>query len=212
MDCARARDGTCRVDWRCPPHRWTRAGRVRHRSAPRCRGGVPAGWRGIPGLLRTGATSRQSRPRCRPPGVAPVAHRVRRETKTSGRRTPTGRWSKKTRRSPEFRTFFFFPDGFCWILRRLCTLVGHVDCYRCRTEMLRIGYELRPVRLLRHLIRESQGQDLIEYALLIAIVSLGLISVVGPVAEKVSTFYSATSGALADDSGGNQGNGQGNGQ
>ena len=62
--------------------------------------------------------------------------------------------------------------------------------------------EIAPSRI-RRLFRRTEGQDLIEYALLIAILSVVLISTLSGVGTKVSDMWGMANTALpADDSGG----------
>ena len=77
----------------------------------------------------------------------------------------------------------------------------------------RTGFARSALRLLRQLIRRSHGQDLIEYALLIGIVSIGVLAVIGPISQTVFELYDTTATSLPSagpDPGGN-GNGRGNG-
>jgi len=50
---------------------------------------------------------------------------------------------------------------------------------------------------LIRLWKETEGQDLVEYALIVATIALGLISVVGQVATALSTVYANIVGSLA---------------
>ena len=71
--------------------------------------------------------------------------------------------------------------------------------------------------MLRQLVRRSHGQDLIEYALLIGIVSIGVLAVIGPISQTVFELYDTTATTLPSagpdpgDSGNGRGNGRGNG-
>ncbi len=45
-------------------------------------------------------------------------------------------------------------------------------------------------RTITRLIREESGQDLIEYGLLIGIITAGAIAFVGPIGSKVASYFS----------------------
>jgi Flp pilus assembly pilin Flp len=47
----------------------------------------------------------------------------------------------------------------------------------------------RVLSLLRRLLRRNDGQDLIEYGLLIGMLSVALVTSLGHVSGKVSTIY-----------------------
>ena len=49
--------------------------------------------------------------------------------------------------------------------------------------------------LVQRLVREEEGQDIIEYALLAAFVSIVAYALVVSIGEDVVTIYSSTSGA-----------------
>ena len=44
--------------------------------------------------------------------------------------------------------------------------------------------------------RQTEGQDLVEYALIVATIALGLISVVGQIATALSTVYANIVGSI----------------
>ena len=44
--------------------------------------------------------------------------------------------------------------------------------------------------MLTRLTRDDQGQDLIEYGLLIGIITAGAITFIGPIGSKVNTYFS----------------------
>ena len=46
-------------------------------------------------------------------------------------------------------------------------------------------------------IRDEQGQDLVEYALIVAAVGLALITTVRTLAEGISSLYTSISGDLS---------------
>jgi pilus assembly protein Flp/PilA len=50
---------------------------------------------------------------------------------------------------------------------------------------------------LTHLLRDESGQDLIEYALVAALIALGAIAAMNSVASGISTAFSAVSSDLS---------------
>lgn len=44
--------------------------------------------------------------------------------------------------------------------------------------------------LFNKFVRDEAGQDLIEYGLLIGIITAGAIAFIGPIGSKVSTYFS----------------------
>jgi pilus assembly protein Flp/PilA len=50
--------------------------------------------------------------------------------------------------------------------------------------------------LLGRLIREEDGQDLIEYALLLGIIAVAVIATIGLIGGKVSTYFDTLEGAM----------------
>ena len=50
--------------------------------------------------------------------------------------------------------------------------------------------------LFSRFVRDDQGQDLIEYGLLIGIITAGAITFVSPIGNKVSTYFSKLNTAL----------------
>ncbi len=50
--------------------------------------------------------------------------------------------------------------------------------------------------LVARLVRDEEGQDLIEYGLLIGIITAGAVTFVNPIGSKVSTYFSNLNGAL----------------
>ena len=55
-------------------------------------------------------------------------------------------------------------------------------------------------RLLARLWREDEGQDLIEYGLLVALLALSAIAALGPLAAAISTVFSSAAGNLTSNS------------
>jgi len=56
---------------------------------------------------------------------------------------------------------------------------------------------LRLYLKLQNLLRSDEGQDLVEYALLVALIALAAISGIRHVATAVTTVFSNVSGSLA---------------
>ncbi len=52
------------------------------------------------------------------------------------------------------------------------------------------------MKLLRRLWREERGQDLVEYALLVAVIALALIASVRQFAEGLNSIFQSISTAL----------------
>lgn len=50
--------------------------------------------------------------------------------------------------------------------------------------------------LIKRFVSEDSGQDLIEYGLLIGIITAGAITAIGAIGPKVSSYFSATNAAL----------------
>ena len=48
----------------------------------------------------------------------------------------------------------------------------------------------------RRLWRETEGQDLVEYALIVAAIALGLITAIRGIAQALSSLYESISAAL----------------
>ena len=69
------------------------------------------------------------------------------------------------------------------------------------------------MRMLRRLVRSTTGQDLIEYALLAGLISVGVVLVLGPLGVSVSSSYQRIDAALSapgapgNNGGGNNGGG-----
>jgi len=51
-------------------------------------------------------------------------------------------------------------------------------------------------KLLGRLIRSDEGQDLIEYSLLVAIITIGAIVTITAIGGKVSSYFTKLSGAM----------------
>ena len=51
--------------------------------------------------------------------------------------------------------------------------------------------------LLTRFIREDEGQDLIEYALLIVFIALVVVAALGPLGTQVKSVYTTISSSLA---------------
>ena len=52
------------------------------------------------------------------------------------------------------------------------------------------------MKLLLRLLREEEGQDLVEYALLVAAIALGLIAAIQGIAQALSSIYTSITTAL----------------
>jgi len=51
-------------------------------------------------------------------------------------------------------------------------------------------------QVLSNLLNDESGQDLIEYALLAAIVALGAVAAMGPLANSINAAFTAVKGKL----------------
>ena len=52
------------------------------------------------------------------------------------------------------------------------------------------------VQLFKHLHKEESGQDIIEYVLVAAIITAGVVATVGTVATKVKSYWTSLNTAL----------------
>ena len=52
-------------------------------------------------------------------------------------------------------------------------------------------------RLILNFIRDEQGQDLVEYALIVAAIGLALIATVGQLGGAISSVYQSIIGGLS---------------
>jgi Flp pilus assembly pilin Flp len=52
-------------------------------------------------------------------------------------------------------------------------------------------------KLIIHFIRDEQGQDLVEYALIVAAVGLALITTVNQLSQGIVSLYQSITGDLA---------------
>jgi len=53
------------------------------------------------------------------------------------------------------------------------------------------------MRLIASFVRDEQGQDLVEYALIVAAVGLALITTVNQLSQGIVSLYSSITGDLA---------------
>jgi len=53
------------------------------------------------------------------------------------------------------------------------------------------------VSYLRGFVRKNEGQDLLEYALLVALIALGAVAAVGFAGDEVSTIFNDITEALS---------------
>lgn len=51
--------------------------------------------------------------------------------------------------------------------------------------------------LIARFVREEEGQDLIEYALLIVFIALVVVAALGPLGTRVSSVYQSVNSSLA---------------
>jgi pilus assembly protein Flp/PilA len=51
--------------------------------------------------------------------------------------------------------------------------------------------------LMKNFVRDEQGQDLVEYALIVAAVGLALITTVNQLSQGIVSLYSSITGDLA---------------
>ena len=54
-----------------------------------------------------------------------------------------------------------------------------------------------PMKLITRFVRDEQGQDLVEYALIVAAVGLALITTVNQLSQGIVSLYSSITGDLA---------------
>jgi Flp pilus assembly pilin Flp len=53
------------------------------------------------------------------------------------------------------------------------------------------------MKLMTNFVRDEQGQDLVEYALIVAAVGLALITTVNQLSQGIVSLYSSITGDLA---------------
>ena len=53
------------------------------------------------------------------------------------------------------------------------------------------------MKLMMNFVRDEQGQDLVEYALIVAAVGLALITTVNQLSQGIVSLYSSITGDLA---------------
>lgn len=51
-------------------------------------------------------------------------------------------------------------------------------------------------KLFVRLVRDDEGQDLIEYGLLLGLITAGAVVLIGPIGEKTVEFFQSLSDAL----------------
>jgi pilus assembly protein Flp/PilA len=64
-------------------------------------------------------------------------------------------------------------------------------------------------RLFERLIRDDEGQDLIEYGLLIGVITIGAITAIVAIGGRVQQYFTNLQGALPAGGGGGGGGGGG---
>ena len=65
-----------------------------------------------------------------------------------------------------------------------------------RTRLTNSNKEAEMKALFNRFVQEESGQDLIEYGLLIGIITTGAITAIGLIGPKVSSYYSNLQAAL----------------
>jgi Flp pilus assembly pilin Flp len=50
--------------------------------------------------------------------------------------------------------------------------------------------------LFNRFVREDAGQDLIEYGLLVGLITVGTVALIGPIGEKVTEWFQSLSDAI----------------
>jgi pilus assembly protein Flp/PilA len=79
----------------------------------------------------------------------------------------------------------------------LCSV--HIETATLGATALRWAYspqEERMKSLLKRLVREEAGQDLIEYGLLIGLITAGAIAAISSIGPKVESYYTFLDGQL----------------
>jgi Flp pilus assembly pilin Flp len=66
--------------------------------------------------------------------------------------------------------------------------------------MVRAHQEMRMKKMLLQFVRETEGQDLIEYALLAATISIAVVAAMRLVANALNTEFSAIATSVASGS------------
>ena len=59
-----------------------------------------------------------------------------------------------------------------------------------------IRFMVNAQSMVRSLVRKDEGQDLLEYALLVALIALGAVAAVTPAGDKVEAVFNAIAGAI----------------
>ena len=73
----------------------------------------------------------------------------------------------------------------------------NVACLERRARRLNpISEEIEMKALFNRFVNEESGQDLIEYGLLIGIITAGAIAFIGPIGTKVAGYFSTLEAAL----------------
>jgi len=65
-----------------------------------------------------------------------------------------------------------------------------------RTRLTNSNKEAEMKALFNRFVQEESGQDLIEYGLLIGIITTGAIAAIGAIGPKVGSYYSSLNAAL----------------
>jgi Flp pilus assembly pilin Flp len=62
---------------------------------------------------------------------------------------------------------------------------------RHKTETMRREGRLQTIQLLNNVHKEESGQDIIEYILIAAFITVGVIATIGLIAGKVSGYWTS---------------------
>lgn len=52
------------------------------------------------------------------------------------------------------------------------------------------------MNILKRFVKETEGQDLIEYGLLVGLITVGIAATIGPIGEKVLGYFTGLETAL----------------
>jgi Flp pilus assembly pilin Flp len=81
-----------------------------------------------------------------------------------------------------------------WILGAVCGTRRRVTATRQLPTLFQGTLDM--TALLKRFVREESGQDLIEYGLLIGIITTGAITAIGLIGPKVKAYYETLEGDL----------------
>ncbi len=84
------------------------------------------------------------------------------------------------------------------MMNEAAPLLPRIVCRQRKMGLNRKSLEDRNMkRFLKRFWKETEGQDLVEYALIVAVIALGLIAAVRAVAAALVSLYESISAALA---------------